>query len=428
MRWQHPRMGELTPAEFLTVAQEAGLAVDLGRYVLVRAVREAARWQKELPRPEEPLFVSVNISSRELFSSGFVQELRSLLGREAVPRGALKLEVTEQLVMENPEQATELLEWLHKAGASVAIDDFGTGYSALSYLSRFAFDTIKIDRSFLQDLKASADAAIVVRSIVSLAHGLGRAVIAEGVETEEDVVFLRGIGCELGQGFLLSEPLTEKQAMEVLRGVRKDEARGMRGGFLGRVIGNVIGRREDEGEEVVLTEPVRPAPVRPVEGPRGVGEMPVVQQPRPPTNGPPTVRTNVVPHTIGPGGVPPTGRLKPGPAGMAPPSGGRPVLATFERRPNGGALRGPASAESPPMVAGPGLAGFEPGPPITSEPASATPVSSIADSLQALDPALEQRIRSIFRDTARAGDSPAGTDHGAPPRKPGSADKDRDRH
>ena len=136
IRWQHPRMGELTPADFLSVAQEAGLAVDLGRYVLDRAVKEAARWQKELPRPEEPLFVSVNISSRELFSSDFVQELRSLLGRESVPRGALKLEVTEQLVMENPEQAAELLDWLHKAGAGVAIDDFGTGYSALSYLSK----------------------------------------------------------------------------------------------------------------------------------------------------------------------------------------------------------------------------------------------------------------------------------------------------
>ncbi len=421
MRWQHPRMGELTPADFLPVAQEAGLGVDLGRYVLDRAVKEAAHWHKELPRPDNQLFVSVNISTRELFNSDFVGELRNLLGRESVPRGTLKLEVTEQLVMENPEQAAELLEWLHKAGASIAIDDFGTGYSALSYLSRFNFDTIKIDRSFLQDVKANPDASLVVRSIVSLAHGLGREIIAEGVETEDDLVFLRTVGCELGQGFLLSEPLTDKQAIEVLRGIRKDETRGVGGGFLGRVIGNVMGRRDDEDEEVELIEPVKPQRPRPAEAARGNGSIantPPPQRPQP--GGPPTMRAPGPPPAAANGQVPPTGRPQSGP-GIAPPAAGRPALASFDRRPNRGPPPG-APRIAPPSAPGPGLAEFErrPGPP--PEPAPASP---IAEALPALDPALEQRIRSIFRDTALGGEPAASNDSGALPRIISAGSKDK---
>ena len=417
MRWQHPRMGELKPLDFLAVAQEAGLGVELGRSVLDRAMREVARWQKELPRPEEPLFVSVNISSRELFSPDFVQELRNLLGRESVPRGSLKLEVTEQLVMENPEQAAELLEWLQKAGASIAIDDFGTGYSALSYLSRFSFDTIKIDRSFLQDLKSGGEAAVVIRSIVSLAHGLGRTIVAEGVETEDDLAFLKSIGCELGQGFLLSEPLTEKQVIEVLQAMRVDEQRGGRGGgFIGRMLGNVIGRREDEAEEVVLTEPIKApaAPPRGPEAPRGNGaaqQAPMrpmpngasPQQMRPAPNGPPSMR--VVPP--GDGGGPPsrmvaqqnpmaTGR-PPQPQGVPPTT--RPPMANLERRPD--------PTPGPPADLPPGLAELRRPATLPAGPPTTPLAAALTEALPSLDPELEQRIRSIFRDTAVGGGEPS---------------------
>jgi hypothetical protein len=313
--------------------------------------------------------------------------------------------------MENPEQAAELLDWLQKAGAGVAIDDFGTGYSALSYLSRFSFDTIKIDRSFLHDVRANADAAMVVRCIVSLAHGLGRAIIAEGVETEEDAAFLKSIGCEFGQGFLLSEPLNDRQAIEVLQGIRRHEQRGAGGGFLGRVIGNVLGRREEEPDEVVLSEPVKAPmpPVRPAEAPRGGNGAPTSGQPRPHVNGPPTFRAAPAQPSHAPPGAPTTmvsGRPLLPPGAPTPPTTGRPAPATFERR---GAVAGvphpPAAA--PPMPR-PGLAELERRPHVANTGAREPLVPLPGEAIPALDPALEQRIRSIFRDTALSGEPAPG--------------------
>ena len=137
VRWEHPKRGMMNPVDFIPVAEQSDLIVRLGSHVLLEAAQEAARWQRELPRDEDPLFVSVNISSRQLFRQNLVQEIRHILGRNIVPKGTLRLEITESLVMENPEQATEILEWLRGAGAELAIDDFGTGYSSLAYLQRF---------------------------------------------------------------------------------------------------------------------------------------------------------------------------------------------------------------------------------------------------------------------------------------------------
>ena len=154
MRWEHPRLGTLNPTHFIPVAEESDLIVKLGSYALARAVREAQRWQQELPRPDVPLFVSVNVSSRQLFRPDLVNEVRHILGRAVIPKGSLCLEITESLVMENPEKATQVLSQLAAAGASLALDDFGTGYSSLSYLNQFTFDTIKVDRSFIQAERA----------------------------------------------------------------------------------------------------------------------------------------------------------------------------------------------------------------------------------------------------------------------------------
>ena len=143
-----------------------------------------------MPRADRPLFVSVNVSSKQLFKPESVQEIRHILGRNIVPRGSLRLEITETLVMENPEQAVEVLETLRGAGAELALDDFGTGYSSLAYLQRFPFDTIKIDRELVRS-SDSASGAAIMRSIVALSHELAKKVVAEGVESADEAVFLR---------------------------------------------------------------------------------------------------------------------------------------------------------------------------------------------------------------------------------------------
>ena len=225
VRWDHPTLGPLSPAEFVPIAEETDLIVKLGSYVLGRAVREAARWQKELPRPDAPVFVGVNVSSRQLFRPELVKEVRHILGRAVIPRGSLRLEITESLVMENPEKATAVLRELAEAGAGLALDDFGTGYSSLSYLNQFTFDTIKIDRSFLRASGENGTGSVILRSIVALAHELGKNVVVEGIETEDDVGLLRTIGCEYGQGFYYGEPMSEREALQLLKVARRSERR-----------------------------------------------------------------------------------------------------------------------------------------------------------------------------------------------------------
>ena len=183
-----------------------------------RLLEEARSWHKVLPRERDPLFVSVNVSSRQLFRQDLVQEIRLMLAKEAVPKGTLKLEITESLVMENPERAVEILSWLKTFGASLALDDFGTGYCSLSYLHRFPCDTIKVDRSLVRDSGLNGSTPMILRSIVALSHELGKEVVAEGVETAEDAAYLRSIGCEYGQGFYYGEPMSPKEVAEPLGG------------------------------------------------------------------------------------------------------------------------------------------------------------------------------------------------------------------
>ncbi len=228
VRWDHPTRGRLSPDEFIPLAEESGLIVDLGTYVLGQALDEAANWHKVLPRERDPLFVSVNVSSRQLFRQDMVQEIRLMLAREAVPKGTLKLEITESLVMENPERAVEILTWLKTFGASLALDEFGTGYSSLSYLHRFPFDTIKVDRSLVRDSSLNGQTPLILRSVVALAHELGKEVVAEGVETAADAAYLRSIGCEFGQGYYYGEPMSAKDVAALLAALASHRKRRQR--------------------------------------------------------------------------------------------------------------------------------------------------------------------------------------------------------
>ncbi|MGE5771537.1 MAG: EAL domain-containing protein [Hyphomicrobiales bacterium] len=213
-RWDHPKLGRLSPAEFISIAEEIGLIVDLGLFVLDHAAKQLAQWQAAT-RAREPVFASVNVSSRQLLRHDLIQDLRGVLGRTALARGTLKLEITESLVMENPEHAAQMLTRIKELGAGLSLDDFGTGHSSLAYLQRFPFDTIKIDQSFVRTT-ARGTRPVILRSIIALAHDLGMEVVAEGAETDSDAVELYQLGCEYAQGFAFGEPMTADAARDLL--------------------------------------------------------------------------------------------------------------------------------------------------------------------------------------------------------------------
>ncbi|HWK96557.1 MAG TPA: EAL domain-containing protein [Pseudolabrys sp.] len=214
-RWDHPKMGRLSPAEFISIAEEIGLIVDLGLFVLDHTAKQLSRWQSELPRGHEPVFASVNVSSRQLLRHDLIQDLRGVLSRTPLTRGTLKLEITESLVMENPEHAAQMLTRIKELGAGLSLDDFGTGHSSLAYLQRFPFDTIKIDQSFVRTTSRGTR-PVILRSIIALAHDLGMEVVAEGAETDSDAVELYQMGCEYAQGFAFGEPMTSDEALALL--------------------------------------------------------------------------------------------------------------------------------------------------------------------------------------------------------------------
>jgi diguanylate cyclase (GGDEF)-like protein/PAS domain S-box-containing protein len=213
-RWDHPKLGRLSPAEFISIAEEIGLIVDLGLFVLDHTAKQLAIWQAA-SRGREPVFASVNVSSRQLLRHDLIQDLRSVLARTTLARGTLKLEITESLVMENPEHAAQILTRIRELGAGLSLDDFGTGHSSLAYLQRFPFDTIKIDQSFVRTTTRGTR-PVILRSIIALAHDLGMEVVAEGAETDSDAVELYQLGCEYAQGFAFGEPMTSEAARDLL--------------------------------------------------------------------------------------------------------------------------------------------------------------------------------------------------------------------
>ena len=231
LRWHHPAKGLVTPSGFIPHSEETGLIVALGRFALERAASDIARWQHYFPI-DPPLFVSVNVSRRQLRDADFEKYLRALMAKAAVLRGALKLEVTES-ALAACEDLRPILERLRALGAGLAIDDFGTGVSALSQLKDIPFDTLKIDQSFLKN--RGRDGAVVLGSIVNLAHELKRAVVAEGVESEGDAQWLKELGCEYAQGFHFSQPLAPSDVLDyIARNFRASGAPGL-GGEAGNV-------------------------------------------------------------------------------------------------------------------------------------------------------------------------------------------------
>ncbi len=212
VRWRHPKLGNVSPVEFIPIAERSGLINQLGMYVLETACRDFALLEADINGRR--LFASVNISSRELLRHDLVTDIRTTLKKTELPAECLKIELTESLVMENPEYSGEVLHRIKRLGVGLSLDDFGTGYSSLSYLMRFPFDTIKIDRSFVH-YKERNERSVVMRSIVAMAHGLNQMVVAEGVENESDVVELLQLGCEFAQGYYFGDAGTieDVQAM-----------------------------------------------------------------------------------------------------------------------------------------------------------------------------------------------------------------------
>lgn len=217
LRWDHPRHGRLNPKDFIPLAEESNLIIDLGIFVLERSARELAAWQQAL-HVQPPIFVSVNVSSRQLLRHDLLQDVKTALTRSSVLPGTLKLELTESMVMENPEYSAQMLQRIRDLGAGLSLDDFGTGYSSLAYLQRFPFDTIKIDQSFVRPNGKGAR-SVILRSIVQMAHDLGMEVVAEGAESESDAVELSQLGCEYAQGFVFGQPMTALEARKLVGAV-----------------------------------------------------------------------------------------------------------------------------------------------------------------------------------------------------------------
>jgi predicted signal transduction protein with EAL and GGDEF domain len=205
VRWRHPERGVISPAKFIPVAEETGLIATIGQKVLRESCRQLREWQQKYPEAKS-LSVSVNLSSKQFTQNDLIQQIRQLLRETGLKPECLHLEITESAVMENTDNAISMLKELRALGVKLSIDDFGTGYSSLSYLHRFPFDTLKVDRSFVGRMEEQSDNAEIVRTILVLAHNLGMDVIAEGVETEEQLALLRKMNCQCGQGYLFSKP------------------------------------------------------------------------------------------------------------------------------------------------------------------------------------------------------------------------------
>jgi EAL domain-containing protein (putative c-di-GMP-specific phosphodiesterase class I) len=214
IRWQHPERGLLPPDDFIPLAEESGLIGSIGEWVVREACRQCKAWQADgLP----PMRVAVNVAATQFRHGNLLDIVQRALDDAGLVPHLLELELTESAVMTNPEDSVAILESLSRMGVLVSVDDFGTGYSSMSYLRRFPIDKLKIDRGFIREVMTRPEDASIVRAIISLAHSLRLKVVAEGVETLEQLGFLRSMGCDQYQGYHFSPPLPAPAFRDLMR-------------------------------------------------------------------------------------------------------------------------------------------------------------------------------------------------------------------
>jgi EAL domain-containing protein (putative c-di-GMP-specific phosphodiesterase class I) len=214
LRWRHPQLGNVSPAEFIPLAERNGLIVSIGTWVLRQVMRQIRIW-RDAGLPD--LTVAVNLSAVQFAQPDLIEVIQRVAHEEDIDAGLLELELTEAVALRNPEVAAKSIKALQEAGFKVSIDDFGTGYSSMSYLKKFAVDKLKIDQSFVRGVERSTNDQAIVGAIVQMAHGLGTTAIAEGVETQAEVDFLRACGCDEIQGYWFSRPLEVKDLEAFVR-------------------------------------------------------------------------------------------------------------------------------------------------------------------------------------------------------------------
>lgn len=214
IRWQHPQRGLIPPFEFIPLAEESGRITDIGRWVVMAACRQLAAWRDG---PLSRMKIAINLSGRELDNEDLVDHIQRALTLFQVDASRLEVELTEEIFIQNIERNRNQLKRLHDLGVLLAIDDFGVGYSSLAYLRDFPVDLLKIDRSFITNITECPDDAIITRAVTNLAHNLGVKVVAEGVETEEQLEFLKNLNCDVVQGYLISRPVEATQLEILLR-------------------------------------------------------------------------------------------------------------------------------------------------------------------------------------------------------------------
>lgn len=215
VRWQHPERGLISPIDFIPVAEEGGQILQIGQWVLRQACLDMRGWQERFPA-DPPLFVTVNLSAKQFAQPDLIEQVKESLDTSNLDPNCLKLEITESVVMDDIEKGTAMLFQLRALGVRLSIDDFGTGYSSLSYLHRFPIDTLKIDRSFVTRIVNDKENIEIVRTILMLAENLGMDVVAEGVETQEQMALLRQLSCQSGQGYFFSRPMRVHEAEQII--------------------------------------------------------------------------------------------------------------------------------------------------------------------------------------------------------------------
>ena len=214
LRWQNPQLGSVTPTQFIPVAEESGIIVSIGKWVLRTACAQNAAWQKQgLPA----VCMAVNLSLRQLTDINLLDDIRAALHDSGMAPNLLELEITESMIMSNPAKMMEVLVSIKKMGVRLAIDDFGTGYSSLAQLKHFPVNTLKIDRSFIRNVPGNTEDNAIAHAIITMGESLGLTVVAEGVETIEQMNYLKEQSCDEMQGFYFSRPVVPEQFADLLR-------------------------------------------------------------------------------------------------------------------------------------------------------------------------------------------------------------------